>query len=819
MNYLAKRNDENRTLSLETHLADTVYVMKNLLDTYCSDSVFKASGMDEDVFRSIAVFVASIHDIGKATPIFQKKINGEDIPFHHALAGAAILYQKFNVSKEICDIIAAHHGKTRSNSVEENFSYYFKKNMKLFGSDVEYWSNLFSVSVEKSGHSLDLSYKVPVTGQMLLTGLLIMADWIASNEDYFSLCENEVNSLDSDLRGKCGMKALSLPEGWDPCIYQMDVETFEERFGFKPNEFQSDVIEIVNQISVPGIMILEAPMGVGKTEAALATSEVFATKSACGGLYYGLPTKGTANGMLPRMVSWARSTTDGMQASFRLAHSDAKNNSEYRSLCANIDDESGITVNTWLSGRHRALLADFGIGTVDQVLMAGLLKKFVMLLHLGISKKVIIIDEVHAYDAYMSSYLNVVLKWAGAYQIPVILLSATLPVQKKKEFIQAYTGSDVFPDLTGYPCITWSDEDIVRVKNLFSMEDEKDVFVDYVDTSTGIKQIVGQDNCCVGVIVNSVNRAQLLYEQIKSELSNRNVVLIHSRFLAEDRNRKENEVLRYAGKESTSDLRSGTVIIGTQVLEQSLDIDFDILYTDKCPIDLFLQRIGREFRHVRSNRPVNRACCYIFDDKRVEHITKKYIYRSAYLIDETDKSLKDGVVKIPKDIRRLTEQVYDLTKTSNSLAKEQFKTMIKSLQSNAKSYLIADPKHAVFAGMMDNDTDAENGVRYGHDSAEVLFLKKFDDGAIGSISGSVRITDNPSYMELNRIMNQTITIPHYMLDFEMIESRSDELPDWLKSDLFKHKPIILFASDNTYVDSKNIYTYDEICGFRCIKKG
>ena len=100
-----------------------------------------------------------------------------------------------------------------------------------------------------------------------------------------------------------------------------------------------------------------------------------------------------------------------------------------------------------------------------------------------------------------------------------------------------------------------------------------------------------------------------------------------------------------------------------------------------------------------------------------------------------------------------------------------------------------------------------------------MLLKKFDDGAIGSISGSVRIIDRPSYMELNRIMNQTITIPHYMLDFETIESRSYELPDWLKSDLFKHKPVILFASDNTYVDSKNIYTYDEICGFKCIKKG
>ena len=112
--YLAKKNNDGKCLLLQTHLNDTGFVMEHLLANYCSESTIHATGMNREEFESIARFIAFVHDIGKSTPAFQKKILGESLLFQHALAGAAILYNYFNISKSICDIVAAHHGKPRS---------------------------------------------------------------------------------------------------------------------------------------------------------------------------------------------------------------------------------------------------------------------------------------------------------------------------------------------------------------------------------------------------------------------------------------------------------------------------------------------------------------------------------------------------------------------------------------------------------------------------------------------------------------------------------------------------------------------------------
>lgn len=819
MAYLAKTNNKNQTLIIETHLNDTEYVMNYLLNNYCPDSTFNASGLDRDDFIAIARFTASVHDIGKATPMFQQKLNGNTSSFAHALAGASILNRVFGVGKDICNIIAAHHGKIRGNSKEENLSYYFKKNKKLLGDDIECWTKLFDSAVEKGGNNLDLNCEIPVNGQMLLSGLLIMADWIASNEEYFPLYndESELSELDYIIRRKSGIKRLSLPSGWNPNIYQMDNEIFKHRFGFTPNVVQKELINIANYISNPGITILEAPMGIGKTEVALAISEILATHSGCSGSCFGLPTKGTANGMLPRMLSWADSATENLQSSFILSHSDAKNNEQYKAFFANIDDDSGITLNEWLSGRHRALLNNFCLGTVDQILMAGLLKKFIMLLHLGISEKVIIIDEVHAYDAYTTSYLDAVLAWTGVYHVPVILLSATLPVQKKKEFLHAYTNCDVFPDMNGYPCVTWSDGDKVFSKNLTYTGKEKEVQIKYISTNDCVKQIKQQNTCCIGFIVNSVIRAQNLYNILKKQIPDRTIVLIHSRFLSEDRNKKENEVLKYVGKNSTKELREGTIVIGTQVLEQSLDIDFDILYTEKCPIDLLFQRIGREWRHERTDRPVKNQYCYIVEDEKSEK-TARLLYKGNYLIEQTDKVLKKGIVKIPQDIRRFTEYVYDLNQAENSMTKQEFEILIKEMKSQAKSFLIDNPKYATFVGLMDNITVKENGVRSGNDSVEILLLKRFNNGCIGTIDESVKVEKEPSHKEINRILNQSITLPYYMVDFDAIKLSYENFPNWIKTGIFKYKTVLILDQNDRYVVSNDQYIYDRTYGFKKNRK-
>lgn len=805
---------------LETHLDDTEYVMSYLLNNYCSGSVFNAAGIGRDDFIAIARFVAAVHDIGKATPAFQKKINGDDLSFNHSLAGAAILHQKFGVNKDICDIVAAHHGRPRNKTKDELLPYYFRKNNNKLGNDYETWEKIFNSAVEKSGDNLDISREVSIESQMILCGLLIMSDWIASNEDYFQLYDLETDISDSDyaVRREKGINALSLPPAWDPEVYYMDGELFKVRFGFYPNIIQKGAIDIANQISEPGLFFIGAPMGIGKTEAALAVAEILAAKSGCGGLYYGLPTKGTANGMLPRMMSWADTVSDGMRTSFRLAHSDARNNIEYRKLISNTNDETGITVNEWLSGRHRTLLSDFGIGTVDQVLMAGVLKKFIMLLHLGISGKVIVIDEVHAYDSYMTSYINAILAWAGAYHVPIILLSATMPLQKQKELFKAYTkceDSDL-PNMGEYPSIVWSDGGSVYTKNVPFMIKEKDVYIRYLEINKCMEQIKEQKEDCVGIIINSVKRSQELYDHLKQQFPDRNVVLLHSRFLPEDRAKIEEKVIKVTGKKSTNDIRKGAIIIGTQVLEQSLDIDFDVLYTEKCPIDLLLQRIGREFRHERPDRRVKRQYCYIIEDETSEKIAR--LLYTDYLIEQTDKALENAIIRIPADIRQLTEKVYDLNRTDNSDSKVQFLTAIREMKSRAADYLVPDPEFAEFVGLIGNDAGEPQGVRYGNLGTEILLWKKDDNGNINTIDGSTQVKGYPSPLEFNNLANQVINVPQYMIDFEEVKILKKTFPDWTQTGLFKYKTILLLDQNNTCKTNGISYSYDKTYGFRKVEE-
>lgn len=479
---------------------------------------------------------------------------------------------------------------------------------------------------------------------------------------------------------------------------------------------------------------------------------------------------------------------------------------------ANICDEPGIEVNEWLSGRHRALLSDFVIGTVDQVLMAALLKKFIMLLHLGIAGKVIIIDEIHAYDAYMTAYLNAVLSWAGAYHVPVILLSATLPVQKKAELIKAYTKCDNIPEMNDYPSITWSDGKDVFVKNVSCDAKEKTVYIKYLGISDAIDNIEKQSESCVCIISNTVKHAQDLYSYLCKQLPDRNIILLHSRFLADDRARLEHRVIDAIGKNSTHEIRKGTIIIGTQVLEQSLDIDCDILYTEKCPIDLLLQRIGRQFRHNRPYRHEDKQCCYVIKDSDIEKSARR-VY-GDYLIEQTDKIIRNTVIEIPKDIRKLTEHVYDFDKSEDSEAKTQFLLSINEMKQAAKSYLIPDPEYAEFVGLIDHDAGNLEGVRYGNLGTEILLWKRMSDGSISTLDEKINIEGYPSNQEKDILLNQTINVRSDMVDYDELDLVKNKLPFWAKSGVFKYKSIVLVDEHNICMLKGIKYIYNNEYGFR-----
>ena len=173
---------------------------------------------------------------------------------------------------------------------------------------------------------------IELPAQVLLTGLLIMADWIASNTDYFPLLDLDDDGVGLDLedRFQRGWDAAGLPLPWysEGCMTDRDV--FYERFGFSPSSIQEQAMDAAQSMVQPGILILEAPMGCGKTEAALAAAELLSQKLSCGGLFFGLPTQATANGIFGRVKAWAVQQADGTRHTIRLAHGMAAFNEEFR---------------------------------------------------------------------------------------------------------------------------------------------------------------------------------------------------------------------------------------------------------------------------------------------------------------------------------------------------------------------------------------------------------------------------------------------------------------------------------------------------------
>ena len=515
--------------------------------------------------------------------------------------------------------------------------------------------------------------------QVLLTGLLIMADWIASNTYYFPLIESDKVSLGSfneslknhKVRVTNAWKKLSLPHIWCPGLLSIDSSEFNNTFGFMPNNVQKTILDVIENSDNPGIFILESQMGSGKTEAALAAAELLAGKCGCGGLFFGLPTQATANAIFSRMKPWAESQSESAVHAIRLAHGMAEMNDDYQDLFlgnSNTNDEDenktgNLVIHSWFKGRKQALLANFVIGTIDQFLMAALKQKHVMLRHLGLAGKIVIVDECHAYDAYMNQFLDRSLNWLGVYNVPVILLSATLPARRRTELINSYLNkrgahdveNDEWKTAKSYPILTWTDGQSVSQKSIISQSDKHKINVGFLsdENISGYLKTKLLYGGCAGIIVNTVGRSQKLAKKIKCDFPDFDVLLFHSQFIMPDRAHKETELIQRIGKQSTPLSRKNVIVIGTQVLEQSLDIDFDVLITDLCPMDLLLQRMGRLQRHKRE-RPENlkdAECIIIENEESVKIYTGWLLTKTRQLIPE--------YVTLPDDIPSLIQHTYD----------------------------------------------------------------------------------------------------------------------------------------------------------------
>jgi CRISPR-associated endonuclease/helicase Cas3 len=865
---------------------DTAGVMERLVNHWLPVHILDIMSEKNTsvAWDKLCTFIALVHDIGKATPVFQSKICaqspylknriiafGIDIPSifldkfktPHSYAGEAILLDA-GCPESVAAVVGTHHGAPFSGvEVPEDLMLYFEENFYGKSGRVsaqgQQWSEIraqwIKFALEYSGYK-DMSElpEIDVPAQMILSGLLMMADWIASNAEYAPLIaqEDDGRGLQYPERIEQIWEQVSFPDQWMPSCWFMDDELFKEKYGFVPNEMQRQMIKAVEEASTPGIYVLEAQMGVGKTEAALSAAEILASKWHCEGVFFGLPTQATANGIFPRMKSWVENVSDGNQLSIKLAHGNAMLQKDYRELFHGYarqnedDDNGGLIVHNWFEGRKQTLLSSFVIGTVDQLLMAALQQRHVMLRHLGLAGKVVIIDECHAYDAYMNCYLERALEWLGIYGVPVILLSATLPAKRRAELIEAYNGKmfsdepDGWRENNAYPLLTYTDAGNVRQCVIPVDVSDKEVTILRAceDETVRILQERLAGGGCAGVILNTVSQAQEMARMIRKNMPDYTVVLIHARFTMADRQQIEEEILQRLGKTSVPEERR-LIVVGTQILEQSLDIDFDLLITQLAPMDLLLQRIGRLHRHGCRERPerLKKPVCVVCGCDEPDEASR--IIYGDWLLRRTEELLPDRM-SLPNDISPLVQEAYrDLTEEEElySFWQEQMEQQ-KIKEGKAASHRILAEKdlEETMHGLLDNhvgdrESDALARVRDGESSIAVLLMIQSEPGNVEFLPWQSRgerfpMDHVPSEDECRKILLQKVQLPRplsvYRYDAcvaELEKRNLDYLEEWQHSRWLKGELILLLDQDMRAELCGYRLHYDRNYGLICEKEG
>ena len=524
------------------------------------------------------------------------------------------------------------------------------------------WQELYDITVERFGATSALQqlaehgHTIPVAVQFCITGFVIMSDWIASNPDFFPM--GTFGSAEQEQRARIGWQALRLEQRWTAALDTNPdtpaADLYASRFGWNNptlRPMQEVVVEAARSMQSGGMMCIEAPMGQGKTEAGLIAAEFLAQATGRTGVAFAAPTQATSNALFDRVTEWVKYQTNNVAQehgepvkphSMFLGHSKNRFNKSYEELAhvQTFDEQlypehgndtktlpldTALARHNWLSGTKKGLLSSFVVCTIDQVLMTALQARHVMLRYLGLASKVVIIDEVHAYDAYMSKYLSTALYWLGQMNAPVILMSATLPSDIRNELMKSYakglkigtkplkltTYSHPTLDLD-YPVIhtlTAEDNGTPKKWKVEQPAEQTEIELKLIDDSPesvlNVLEPLANDHGCAAIICNTVGRAQEMHAFLSEQFGEEHVILTHSRFTATHRAEQEELLVSKLGKKAHYSEADGEdssrphrlIVVGTQVIEQSLDLDFDVMITDFAPVDLVLQRMGRLHRH------------------------------------------------------------------------------------------------------------------------------------------------------------------------------------------------------------------------------
>lgn len=742
--------------SVITHGIVSGQVCKYMLKKYLSPGtrrlVSKLLNLTETELADLAGYLASIHDIGKIEYHFQckdpemkailkelgissKYLGHENV--RHEKTGKIEMSRIWEQQNQDLDsvevfaaIIGAHH-QNNSHSETRRKDPFFEEHRKAL-------ENIMSCTF-LSVLSKELP-EIPVQKEgvfeAILLGMIIISDWIASGsifadaEDWIKLenCESQIIRKTEEFLDKSGLKKELVKWG----------QNFTDVWPWIPREGMRLLQQGAEKLLASGkrhrLILIEAPMGEGKTEAGMYCAVQMLRQWGKDGFYVALPTAATSNQMASRMKDWFHALD--IPKEVRLLHGMAWMIDE----CAlegtkNAEDKDEIT--RWLVPLRRGLLGQFSVGTIDQVMMSVTKARYGVLRLLGLSNKVLVIDEIHSYDVYMGEFIQRLLEWCKAMEIPVIMLSATLPPKLKAKLLAPYTRKSLSK---GYPLITavcedGSIEEMPIEKTVKNMK----VTVKMLPILNSPEQIakkaaaLTENGGCICVLMNTVKQAQKVYQALEICFDGERM-LFHAQFPAYRRQEIEMECVRKFGKDKTNRPKRA-VLVATQVVEQSLDVDFDAMLTAVAPIDLILQRMGRIFRHEDTMRPehLQKPTQFILIPELEDFGVDGYVYPEV-LLKQTIQILKDReTVKIPEDLAPLVTDGYDESKVPPEGIEKWMEHMIGEQVEAGQSrmYLIGTPDKIYSA--LDNssllfDDEGENKyltvqTRLGEPSVRIALLE------------------------------------------------------------------------------------------------
>lgn len=602
-------------------------------------------GLDWPAARPWLLTLIACHDLGKACPGFQSKWSylqsSSGLPYprspnqkiNHAYVSQIALGELLrdcdwspDLADLLGDAVGCHHGSRCSPYRLEML----EGDRRALGA-VEWRQarqRIFQALRQTFGaQAQPTATNLSGPGFMLISGLTSFADWIGSNDAWFPFgapedCTNlQVWFEDRKGRAEQALDAL----GWSHrTALSTDPTPFAGVFGFPARPLQEAIAQAMEVMVEPGILLVEAPMGEGKTEAAFFAHLELQRRLGHRGLYVALPTKATGNAMFHRTREFLDRQGAGRILDLQLLHGATLLNEEFQALrIRDVHDEAdggAVRASEWFTHKKRALLSEYGVGTVDQALVPILPVRHNFVRLWGLANRVVIFDEIHAYDTYTGTLLLSLVRWLLALRSSVVLLSATLSPSFRCNLAKLI-GAELPAEEPSYPRLSrFQSKSVVQTHFSADPKRRRTLLIQGIGTDLNAMYAALQDQLpergAGMALVNTVKRAQELFTLfpegeplVRGDLrvgkrlpDGTEIYLFHARFPANLRQGREDQALATFGPAGNRSCRR--ILIATQVAEQSLDLDFDLMATDLAPIDLLLQRAGRMWRHERGPRPI-----------------------------------------------------------------------------------------------------------------------------------------------------------------------------------------------------------------------